>query len=484
LAAVAVAAPASAVDPVPFQQNSGFYQGVTSGDVLAATICALVTCGSAAENQGGLDFFNIITPPSGATGPFGAYRYLEWGATAGLPATPYANNGLAVIGPRAGGALLADPAHPNGGWGVPAYAYDSTRAGRSSFEVLGLNGTLSGAWTNITEIDHHNRVINANVLESVNILSWFQLGTAGILVDGPAPTRVSVNFAETYNPTNCYAPDRRPVPGAPINPLGTSCDDYAIIDGFDLASVPIAQGALGNEQPSENALIEFQLAPGAASGSLALVCPGSNLKPDQTQDPRCTDTGLSDGIPYDGPEVIVYTGENSDNTLLVQARLIPDPGLPRFVIGNCEYEQWKLKKGQTPPADNGIRELFDDVNFWGAQWWKNNCMSDFTDNGYPSFKGYATNVILDQTPNCGRWQARPGNSGHPPATLPRYVSVIVTDNVVKDGPNIGGDILQIVTVDRFATVTGVPQDRYSGNPGHAGSGEIISIDCGPGAITP
>ncbi len=59
---------------------------------------------------------------------------------------------------------------------------------------------------------------------------------------------------------------------------------------------------------------------------------------------------------------------------------------------------------------------------------------------------------------------------------PTVIAIIVTDNVIKDGPNIGGNIKQIVLVDRDAALG----DRYSGNPGHQGWGKITEILCGPG----
>src|SRR4029077_14836728 len=109
--------------------------------------------------------------------------------------------------------------------------------------------------------------------------------------------------------------------------------------------------------------------------------------------------------------IVVYTAEGGTNSFTIQAQLSPFPfvAFPQFVIGNCEYDQSKLKKGDTPPPDNGLREVGDIANFWGSQWWKNNCMSLFVDNGYPAFKGFATNYSPVATPAgpCGTWQARP-----------------------------------------------------------------------------
>ena len=108
------------------------------------------------------------------------------------------------------------------------------------------------------------------------------------------------------------------------------------------------------------------------------------------------------------------------------------------------------------------------VNFWGAQWWKNNIMSGLTTPGASraSFKGFATRAELQ----CGgRWESRPGNSPPPPATIAADIAVVVTSNVVKDGPNLSGNIKQIVVVHQ--------DGGYGPNPGHAGNGPVTSIVC-------
>ncbi len=132
----------------------------------------------------------------------------------------------------------------------------------------------------------------------------------------------------------------------------------------------------------------------------------------------------------------------------------PPPGppvLPVFVIGDAE-----------PHA------VGDVVNFWGAQWWKNNIMSGLTTPGASraSFKGFATRAQL----LCGgTWESRPGNSPPPPDTISADIAVVVTSKVVKDGPNLSGDITQIVVVNQ--------DGHYGPNPGHAGNGRVNSIVC-------
>ena len=111
------------------------------------------------------------------------------------------------------------------------------------------------------------------------------------------------------------------------------------------------------------------------------------------------------------------------------------------------------------------------VNFWGAQWWKNNQMSDVVSNGVASFKGYAT---TSGNMCGGTWESRPGNSYGPPATLDGDIAVIVTSTVTKDGAAIRGDIKRIVLVHQDGS--------YGPNPGHSGNGVITGVVCDGGGV--
>ena len=132
-----------------------------------------------------------------------------------------------------------------------------------------------------------------------------------------------------------------------------------------------------------------------------------------------------------------------------QARIFFTPATPLFVIGDVE--------------PHGIGDV---INFWGAQWWKNNQMSGQVDNGVAAFKGYASSA--DNF--CGGvWSTQPGNSSDPPATIPANFVIIVTSKVLKNGNDISGDIKQIVVVHQ--------DGNYQDNPGHAGGGTVTSIFC-------
>ena len=415
LLAISYVGSASALD-LPFSQTSGFFAGDT----------ATVTQpggGAAVTGSGGLEFSGAVLQASGIplgtnTAPTNVWSGVAWGCAAGLPLTPATCANGGVIGN-----------------GTSGFSSAFASSSRSALEVTGQFGIMTDlVWTDVTTVRHHNKPIDgsSNVLRTVDIHSFLRLGAGGTIVDTPSPTVVKVTFTETPNGSPCLVGP--PLPLAPVNPLTSTCDDFAIISGLDLASIFLPAGAVGNLAPM---FIDFRLSATATSG--AIVCDGSSGQP------------AACGI-YAGPDTIVYTAEGSDNSLTVQARLRPaDVGVavPLFVIGDVE-----------PHA------IGDVVNFWGAQWWKNNFMSGFVSKGVASFKGYA-NKAEDF---CGgRWESRPGNSSGPPATIPDDVAIIVTDTVLKVGPNISGTIKQILLVHH--------DGAYGPNPGHRGSGPVTKIIC-------
>ena len=442
-----------------FASRGGFYSGsVQKGNADPATIRQGSSGGPPVAGFGGLEFY-IEAPNSPLSPPITltveTWKALAWGCENTISSSNCANGGS-----------FTTP------WFTSNVGYDPNAVGRSSLEVLGLTGQIDTAnWTPITRVIHHNHVVGSqsNVLSTVDIASFLFLGNPPVAIDGPAGSVTSVVFTETPNfqPT-CASPGGvlgpNPV-GSSLNPP-TRCDDFAFVSGLDLSPLFIPQGLVGNATPLQ---VNFRVTSPGLDPNLpggALVC-GAPLGGTPNPDSKCNG--------YTGPPIVIYTAENGNNQFSVEAQLSPVITTALFVIGDCEYDQAKLKKGDTPPADNNLREIGDEVNFWGAQWWKNNCMSVFVDNGYPAFKGYATNVNIGSGQNCGNWEARPGNSGHPPGVLPNVINIIITDNVMKDGPNISGNIKQIVSVDRTLSAN----DNYAGNPGHDGWGKITGYICGP-----
>jgi hypothetical protein len=105
------------------------------------------------------------------------------------------------------------------------------------------------------------------------------------------------------------------------------------------------------------------------------------------------------------------------------------------------------------------------VTFWDAQWEKKNSLTGPMANA--SFKGFANWTSTNPPAAGGNWRTDPGNSSNPPASIPAYMGIIVASTDVKNGSTISGNIVKIVIVKTNA--------GYDANPGHAGTGTIISI---------
>jgi hypothetical protein len=108
------------------------------------------------------------------------------------------------------------------------------------------------------------------------------------------------------------------------------------------------------------------------------------------------------------------------------------------------------------------------VDFWGAQWNKDNSLSGGTP---PSqFKGFEDQPGTTP-PACGTtWTTDPGNSSAPPAGVPAFMGVIVSSSITANGSTLSGNIPKIVIVQT--------DPGYASNPGHAGTGKVVAVLCG------
>lgn len=122
------------------------------------------------------------------------------------------------------------------------------------------------------------------------------------------------------------------------------------------------------------------------------------------------------------------------------------PAAGHFVIGNLVDHQ-------------------RDVTFWGAAWSNNNPMS--SGSAPATFKGFASN---SESATCGgSWTSRPGNSSNPPASVPEYMTAIVSSSIWKAGPVIHGNIRQVVVIKT--------NPGYGPSPGSSGMGQVVAILC-------
>jgi hypothetical protein len=108
------------------------------------------------------------------------------------------------------------------------------------------------------------------------------------------------------------------------------------------------------------------------------------------------------------------------------------------------------------------------VTFWGAQWASLNSLSG---GAAPNaFKGFGD--TLSAPVACGiTLSGTPGNSTHPPATVPAFMGVLVPTTVTQAGSQISSVVWSIVVVQTNA--------GYDNNPGHAGTGTVVATFCHP-----
>src|SRR6185369_3977795 len=120
------------------------------------------------------------------------------------------------------------------------------------------------------------------------------------------------------------------------------------------------------------------------------------------------------------------------------------------------------------------------VNFWGSQWPKQVTGGDYDNKA--DLKGWVTlanpplaqicepNARQNGTPRLDDkcWTSRPGDS-NPPAQLDRYIGVIVSTSVAKQGSEIYGNIAAVVVL----RVEPVPP--YGTDPGLPGFGTIAAV---------
>jgi hypothetical protein len=174
----------------------------------------------------------------------------------------------------------------------------------------------------------------------------------------------------------------------------------------------------------------------------------------------------SESVPGHGTALVTFNGTNYVTTLFDNL-----PGLQEgasFV--DCDVPT--PTPSPTPATCTGSFVIGDldavvgrHVTFWGAQWWRLNHLSG--GRAPASFKGFANCA----NPPCGgTWQSDPGNSSHPPDTVPADMTVIVSSLITKSGPIESGDIPMMVTIHT--------DPGYEPNPGHEGTGTVTAVVCG------
>lgn len=127
-----------------------------------------------------------------------------------------------------------------------------------------------------------------------------------------------------------------------------------------------------------------------------------------------------------------------------------------------------LAHGSFVVGDRSAASAGASVTFWGAQWAQTNQLSG--GSAPDSFKGFASTTATTP-PACGQnWSTDPGNSASPPETVPSFMAVVVSNEVVQSGDESSGTVQRIIVVQT---------NGYGRNPGHAGIGSVVASPSNP-----
>lgn len=107
------------------------------------------------------------------------------------------------------------------------------------------------------------------------------------------------------------------------------------------------------------------------------------------------------------------------------------------------------------------------VTFWGAQWAKQNSLSGGAASA--SFKGFANSTSTNPV-NCGgTWTTPAGGDTGAPASVPKFITIIVTSSATKTGATISGNVTKLVIIK--------VDPGYSPDPATPGTGTVYSVVC-------
>ena len=206
------------------------------------------------------------------------------------------------------------------------------------------------------------------------------------------------------------------------------------------------------------------------------------------------DTASSTGEPVEGREVTLALGDGADAQTCtattdatgvatcpiddIDQQLGPQP-ISAVFAGDDHY---------LPSSDDGELVVFEwtdgghfvvgdgsaatdaPVTFWASRWDDLNAVSGGLGAGTASFKGFAHDPS-GPTSCATDWTSLGGNSPDPPAAVPGYTAILVTDSVAKDKRDVQGSTVAVAIVH--------VDPGYDANPGHGATGTVVGFLCGP-----
>jgi uncharacterized repeat protein (TIGR01451 family) len=381
---------------------SGSFSDAAGGDIsLHFNVTASTTPGTYFNNAGG-DAGTVAVAPTGDTAP------------------------VTVVSPAAATTLTVNPASGDFGDATPVSAVLTKSSDSSPIAGKSVTLTLNGSETCTATTD-------ATGAASCQITPGEAAGTYTLAASfaGDADFLASIgsaNFTVTREETALsYTGDTSAANGQPMT-----------LSGLLTTDDPAPNTVLGGK------LVTFRLGTGGSAQSCSATTNGTGAA-------SCTIASVSQAT-GSVPIVAAFAGDAFYSAASASASVdvFPPPAEGAFVIGDVS--------AGSPTVGNA-------VNFWGAQWSKNN---SFSGGSAPAaMKGFADSLTAF---TCGaNWTTHPGNSSNPPSSIPTLIYAIVSSKVTKSGSTISGKVLHIVVVD--------VDPGYAPDPGHAGTGKIVRTVC-------
>jgi RHS repeat-associated protein len=414
------------------------------------------------------------------------------------------DGGVALSGERLGFEVLSGPnAGATGACDTAGCAGDGS--GRATFRYTG--GPLGGRDTVRAWLDlNHNGAFDAGEAQATASLHWTVRHPAAILVASPQggdyhdAVRLSAVLLDTASAPGV------PVAGALLSLASEAGSCTGRTDAAGTASCFVTpQTAAGSYAVAVGFAGDGRHLSAHAEGTVAITREQATLA---ITSPAALESGSAvvravlreDGsLPVEGRMVTFHAGGQTlsattdaagvatadlglaEGEHTLEASFAGDtfygPAADRIervvVYQRGQFVVW----GGNAPDLTAALPLGATYTFWGAHWADQVTAGDFTANA--SFKGYAADVF----PASGTWRSRPGNSSHPPASVPAYMSVILSTHIQKDGNVESGNIAG----------TGVLRvtdpSAYRPNPGHPGMGVLLAVlppnpAAGPAGVRP
>lgn len=429
-------------------------ESVSLNTVQLPHVNAAPTANIAASTLGGTAPVTVSFDGSGSFDPDGSVTSYSWNFGDGTTAT---------------GATVSHTFTHGGTYPVTLTVTDNSGAQGFAVTTITVREPAQLAYTGVTSADYADSPTLSAILTGSLTGNPISGATINFSISGPGGTQTCSSSTDANGVASC------------IQPIGLAAGFYTLTttfaqtDQFAAATTtspftinseesvlsytgpPAAQGggptsftATLNEDgttPIVGRTVTFTLGSGTTAQTCTTVTTSSgvavcNLTLNQPLGPTSLNvTFASDGF---------YAPATTSTTVYVFAYATGGG----FVIGDLS-----AGAGTTTPV------LGTSVMFWGSQWRAGNRQ---TGGSAPSdFLGFENSL---SAPGCGAsWSGTPAVSGNPPATVPTYMAVIVSDNVVESGSTITGNVVHVVIVQ--------VDPGYGPNGGHPGAGRIVAVLC-------